>query len=91
MNCAADAAEAVPGPRNGGWSDTASAAANYRSGPMASGQVREAVAIALMASSNTALNCAGLWAVLSPSVRAREKLAITPWLRASRVVAWARV
>ena len=47
----------------------------------------DAVDDASRAASNSASLC---WA-LSPSVSAREKLAITPWLRASRALASSRV
>ena len=54
-------------------------------------QVREATQMLSMESSRAASNSASLSLMLSPSVRAREKLAMTPGFRASRATASARV
>jgi len=54
------------------------------------GYVREAAQIPAIDWSRRASNAASDWSTLRPSVSAREKLAMTPWLRARRAVASSR-
>ena len=55
------------------------------------GQVNEASEMLLTELSRSASKAASLCETLRPSVRAREKLAMTPWLRANRSLASSRV
>ena len=54
-------------------------------------QVIDAWKMLSIEASRAASNSAGLCCAVSPSVRAREKLATTPWLRASSALASSRV
>ena len=54
-------------------------------------QVADALAISAIAASSVALNSSSLCCAVSPSVSAREKLAMTPLLRASRSQASSRL